>query len=122
MEKLKGKCHCGTVEFEVNSTAGVQGLMRCDCSLCRRKGAIMATAPVTDLSVTKGEDQLSVYQWNTKIAKHYFCSRCGIYTHHQRRKNPQEYGFNIACIEGLNPADLGEVAMTDGRASSLVGK
>lgn len=80
----------------------------------------MATASLAELKITKGQDKLSLYQWNTKIAKHYFCSVCGIYTHHQRRKAPDEYGYNVACIEGLNIDDLGEVPLTDGKELSLV--
>lgn len=79
----------------------------------------MASALLDDLKVTKGEDKLSLYQWNTKVARHYFCSICGIYTHHQRRKNPNEYGYNVACIEGLDLAQLGEVPMTDGIGMSV---
>ena len=80
----------------------------------------MATARLAELKITKGQDKLSLYQWNSKIAKHYFCSVCGIYTHHQRRKAPDEYGYNVACIEGLNIDDLGEVPLTDGKELSLV--
>ena len=47
-------------------------------------------------------------------AKHYFCSVCGIYTHHQRRSNPEEYGYNVGCLAGVNPFDLGEVPVSDG--------
>lgn len=119
VQTLKGKCHCGAVEFEVHSEAGPEALKRCDCSLCTRKGAIMATALLADLTVTKGIDKLSLYQWNTRVARHYFCSICGIYTHHQRRKNPNEYGYNVACIEGIDLASLDDVPMTDGISMSV---
>ena len=80
----------------------------------------MATARLADLVITRGEDKLSLYQWNTKTARHYFCSNCGIYTHHQRRVAPDEFGFNLACIEGVDPALLVEAPMTDGQSLSLV--
>ncbi len=79
----------------------------------------MATARLEDFVITQGEDLLSLYQWNTKTARHYFCSICGIYTHHQRRVAPDEYGFNVACIEGVRLNDLKDVPMTDGRSLSL---
>jgi hypothetical protein len=119
VQTLKGTCHCGTVEFEVRSEAGPEGLKRCDCSLCARKGAIMATALLADLTVTKGTDKLSLYQWNTHVARHYFCSICGIYTHHQRRKNSNEYGYNVACTDGIDLAGLGDTPMTDGISMSV---
>jgi hypothetical protein len=99
VQTLKGTCHGGTVEFEVRSEAGPEGLKRCDCSLCTRKGAIMATALLAELTVTKGTDKLSLYQWSTHIARQYFCS---IYTDHQRRKNSNEYGYNVAGIDGIS--------------------
>lgn len=82
----------------------------------------MAAAPLADLTVTKGEDKLSLYRWNTGVARHYFCSVCGIYTHHQRRKAPDEYGYNIACIEGIEIESLGEIPMTDGISMSVDAK
>lgn len=62
----------------------------------------------------QGKEALKLYQFNTMTAKHYFCSHCGIYTHHQRRSNPQEYGYNVGCLEGVNPYDLSEVPVNDG--------
>ncbi|MET0182379.1 MAG: hypothetical protein ABW199_05780, partial [Caulobacterales bacterium] len=58
---------------------------------------------------------LTRYTFNTGVAEHYFCSRCGIYTHHRRRSNPEEFGFNAACLEGVSPFDFPEVPVTDGR-------
>ncbi len=81
----------------------------------------MAGVPLDRLRVTSGEEHLTLYQWNMKIAKHYFCSKCGIYTHHQRRSNPNEFGFNVACIEGAMVEDYRDAeTMGDGRAMSLV--
>ena len=121
-ETRKGSCHCGAVEFEVELERGFQNLRRCNCSLCRRKGAIMASVPVDGLIVTRGEDNLSLYQWNTMLAKHYFCKTCGIYTHHQRRSNPGECGFNVACIDGVDPFSFDNIALGDGASMSLVDK
>ena len=120
METRKGSCHCGAVKFEVDLAHGLEALRRCNCSLCRRKGAIMAGVPLDRLRVTAGADMLTLYQWNTMTAKHYFCKRCGIYTHHQRRSNPNEYGFNVACLEGVDPFGLQGVGMGNGAAQSLV--
>ena len=80
----------------------------------------MATAKLEDLVVTQGEDKLSLYQWNTRTARHYFCSVCGIYTHHQRRVAPDEFGFNVACIEGVDMESFQDAPMTDGQSLSLV--
>jgi len=110
----KGSCHCGSVELEVSLPNGLEELSRCNCSMCSRRGAIVASIPLGALEITKGADLLKLYQFNTKTAKHYFCSNCGIYTHHQRRSNPNEFAINVACLEGVNPFELGEVPTTDG--------
>ncbi len=110
----KLSCHCGSVEIELHLPEGVVSPRRCDCSFCRRRSAIMGTTRLKDIRILKGEDKLTLYQFNTCVARHYFCSVCGIYTHHQRRSDPDEYGFNVACLEGVNPRDLGDVPMMDG--------
>ncbi len=115
-----GTCHCGAVEFQITLEDRLQNLTRCNCSLCRRKGVIMAAVPLQSLRVTRGADNLALYQWNSKIAKHYFCKTCGIYTHHARRSNPNEYGVNVGCLDGVDPSALGEVPVGDGAAMSLV--
>ena len=47
-------------------------------------------------------------------ARHYFCGNCGIYTHHQRRSNPDQFGYNVGCLEGVNPYDIADVPVEDG--------
>ncbi|MDI3509668.1 MAG: hypothetical protein PWQ61_433, partial [Betaproteobacteria bacterium] len=59
---------------------------------------------------------LTLYQFNTGQAKHYFCSVCGIYTFHSRRSVPSQYGVNVACIVGLSPFDFDEVPVLEGRS------
>jgi len=110
----KASCHCGSVELEVSLPNGLVDPHRCDCSMCRRRGAIVSPVLLDDIKIVKGKDILRLYQFNTMTAKHYFCSKCGIYTHHQRRSNPKEYSFNVACLEGVNSYDLGEVPILNG--------
>jgi len=68
--------------------------------MCSRRGAVMIFVPLEDVTVTKGEDKLTLYQFNTKSAKHYFCSICGIYTHHATRSHPDKFNVNVGCLEG----------------------
>ena len=78
------------------------------------RGAVAVSAAVADFRLLEGEALLTVYRFNTGSAQHYFCSRCGIYTHHQRRSNPDQYGVNAACLEGVSPFDFAEVPVSDG--------
>ena len=107
-------CHCGAVQFEVDLPDGLVDPSRCNCSLCRRRGAIVARVPRHGLRITQGTEHLRLYQFNTYTAEHYFCRFCGVYTHHRRRSNPDEYGFNVGCLEGVDPFELGEVRVDDG--------
>lgn len=112
--KHRASCHCGAVVLELDLPNGIVDPRRCDCSICRRKGAIVASVPLSGLKVIKGESSLKLYQFNMNTAKHYFCSHCGIYTHHQRRSSPDQYGYNVGCLEGVNPFELGPVPTNDG--------
>ena len=113
-ELRKGACHCGSVRFEVVLPEGLQSGRRCTCSYCRMRGAIAVLGLRETLKIVEGADKLTLYQFNTRAAKHYFCSVCGIYTHHQRRMNSLELGVNVACLEGVSPFDFPEVEVVDG--------
>ena len=110
----RASCHCGAVVLELALPDGIVNPRRCNCSICRRKGAIVASVPLAGLKVIRGEESLRLYQFNTKTAKHYFCAHCGIHTHHQRRSVPTEYGYNVGCLEGVNPFEIGTVPTLDG--------
>jgi hypothetical protein len=60
---------------------------------------------------------LRLYQFDTEEAEHYFCSVCGIYTHHKRRSNPNQYGINLGCLEGVDPNLIQELKTYDGANS-----
>lgn len=110
----RGACHCGSVKFEVDLPGGFEDLSRCNCSMCARRGAVVTSVPLDAFRILQGAENLTLYQFNTKTAEHYFCATCGIYTHHRRRSNPNQFGVNVACIEGVNPFELGDIPTTDG--------
>lgn len=113
-----GSCHCGAVRFQVS--AEITELTTCDCSLCVKKNAVMAKVHESALVVTDGEDALSLYQWNTRRAEHYFCSRCGIYTFHRKRSAPNHYGVNVFCLDGFDASSV-PVRPADGKDMTLDG-
>ena len=92
------QCHCGAVAFTVELTDGLNTARRCSCSL-PYAGAVVVSAPLSGITVIRGDDKLTEYRFNTGTARHFFCSVCGIYTFHQRRSNPNEYGVNVACLK-----------------------
>ena len=118
MKKLT--CHCGGVEIQVKlPEEGFEKLVRCNCSLCKRRGYIMTPVDPGNFKLIKGKELLTLYQYHTKVAEHYFCSNCGIYTHHKMRSNPNMYGINVACLEGIKPFELENVVINDGENHPL---
>ena len=111
MKKLK--CHCGLIEAQIKINS-FDKILRCNCSLCKRKGAVMSLVKNEDFIILKGEDKLKIYQFHTKVAKHYFCSNCGVYTHHNPRSNPSMTGFNLGCIDDINTFELDDIGVNDG--------
>lgn len=118
MTVLNGSCHCGTVKFEIHTE--LRDIVKCNCSLCSRKNALMAQAEPEEFVLVSGEDELGLYQWNTKVARHYFCKVCGIYTHHWRRSKPC-FGYNVACIEGVDKDSITNITQVDGHGFSITG-
>ena len=110
-----GACHCRAVWFRARLDDGLASARRCDCSFCRMRGAVAVSAPLDGFQITAGADCLATYRFGTGVAEHHFCRTCGIYTHHRRRSNPNEYGINLACLDGHSPFDLAEVPVMNGR-------
>lgn len=99
-----GSCHCGAVRFEV--TGDIADIATCDCSLCRKKNALMGKVPEAQLRLLNDWSALAIYVWNTGIARHYFCKTCGIYTFHRKRAQPDWFSFNIHCLDDFDPGGM----------------
>jgi len=113
--RIRANCHCGAVEIAATLVDGLATIRRCDCSFCARRQAAPVSALAADIEVVRGQDSLTLYRWGTMTAEHHFCAVCGIYTHHRRRSNPDEYGVNAACIEGVDIRALEPIPWSDGR-------
>jgi len=120
MPTYEGHCHCGAVTFSVTTDTDITAGVRCNCSLCRRKAAVMVLVDHAQFTLTGGQENLSEYQWNTKMAHHYFCRTCGIYTHHQPRTAQDKIGFNAACIDELEPLTF-DIDIRNGQGLSIEG-
>ena len=112
MKKLK--CHCGEVEAEIDISDNLTKVLKCNCSICKRKGSIMSMVKNEHFRIVKGKNKLKLYQFHSKVAKHYFCSICGIYTHHNPRANPAMTGFNIGCIDDIDTFKLKNIVVNNG--------
>ena len=113
-EIMNGQCHCGAVAFTVELLDGLNTARRCSCSFCRMRGAVAVSAPLSGLTITRGKEKLTEYRFNTRTAVYYVSAVSGIYTFHQRRSSPDQYGVNVACLEGISPFDFPELKVMDG--------
>ncbi|MDF1728071.1 MAG: GFA family protein [Sulfitobacter sp.] len=111
---IRASCHCGAVLLSAYLPQGLADPTRCTCSFCARRPAAAVTALTTSVKVLQGADKLTLYSWGTHTAQHYFCSVCGIYTHHQRRSDPTQCGINLGCIDGVRSWEHEPVRWTDG--------
>lgn len=99
-----GRCHCGRVRFAV--TTDFPELTTCDCSLCRRRNALMVKVHESRFRLLAGEEFLRAYRFHTGTATHYFCNTCGIYPFHRKRVTPDHFGVNVFCLEDFDPAGI----------------
>jgi hypothetical protein len=100
----RGSCHCGRVTFELDAALGP--VMECNCSLCRRVGALWQGAKEGALRITAGENELALYQFGTMTARHYHCRHCGVHPFTRPRLDPTRWAVNVRCIEGADLASL----------------
>ena len=97
-----GSCHCGKVRYEVEGPFE-QGLA-CNCSICQRKGTILAFVPKTKFNLLSGENNLTDYQFGKKSIHHYFCSTCGVtsFAAGSMPDGTEMRAINLRCIEDID--------------------
>ena len=103
-QSFEGSCHCGKVRFEVDLDP--TDALVCDCSICTKKGVIIGRVSEAQFRLQTPLDELALYQFNKRIAKHYFCPVCGIHTFNRPRSAPELWAVNIRCLAGVDLAAL----------------
>lgn len=104
MQSYSGSCHCGAVRFEIETD--FPELTMCDCSICRRKNALMVKVHESRFKLLAGADSLTEYRFNTSTARHFFCKICGIYPFHRKRVTPDNFGINVHCLQDFDPTGI----------------
>jgi hypothetical protein len=112
MTTWRGSCHCGAVTFSIETD--FPELTTCECSMCRRRNALMVKVHESRFRLLSGEASLTEYRFHTHTARHFFCRICGIYPFHRKRVTPDHFGVNVFCLEGFDPAGI-PVRATNGR-------
>ena len=94
----KGGCHCGAVTFEVLAPDEIT-VEDCNCSVCSKTGFLHLIVPKDRFRLLTGQDKITIYEFNTKTAKHLFCSVCGIKSFYVPRSHPDGYSVNFRCLD-----------------------
>jgi len=94
----RGGCHCGRIRFEVDAPANLE-LSDCNCSICAMTGYLHLIVPKSAFRLVQGEEQLTDYRFNTGVAKHFFCSHCGIKSFYVPRSHPDGVSVNARCLD-----------------------
>jgi len=115
----RGSCHCGGIRLVIRHA--LEGLTTCDCSLCVQRNALMTKVPEAALEIVVGAELLALYEWNSRVAKHHFCRRCGIYVFHRKRAAPDHFGVNVFCLDDLDPRSL-PIRATEGANMTIVAR
>jgi len=100
MNTYHGSCHCGQVKFSV--TTDIKKVVLCNCSICSKKGVLHHRVSPKQFSLLEGEEFLSLYQFDTKEAKHFFCKNCGIHPFSNPRSAPDMYSINVRCLDDFD--------------------
>ena len=108
MKEYTGSCHCGAVRFTFTGPDTIENGLRCNCSICRRKGALISSFSLSpdEIRIDVEDDALATYTFGKQVAQHHFCRRCGIYPFHQTWRKPGHYRVNVGCIEGVDATSL----------------
>src|SRR5467141_1043697 len=104
IETYQGSCHCGQVRFRVR--ADLSTLLECNCSICTKKGILHLIVTPEQFELLSGKDDLAVYEFNTKIAKHTFCKHCGIHPFYVPRSDPDKIDVNARCLDDIDLAAI----------------
>jgi hypothetical protein len=96
--KHTGGCHCGRVRFEVLAPARLE-VSECNCSICSKTGYLHLIVPKSRFKLLSGAESLTTYEFNTRTAKHLFCSVCGVKSFYVPRSHPDGYSVNARCLD-----------------------
>lgn len=114
MRTYHGSCHCGAVKIEVD--ADLSRLVRCNCSICTKKGGLFTAVPEERFRLLQGADNLTLYQFNTKVSEHRFCKTCGIHPFGHPRSAPEKFLINVRCLDDFDlETETYEIEIFDGR-------
>ena len=98
---ITATCHCRAIRLEM--VRPPDSVTQCNCSICRRLGALWAYFAPREVKVTAKPGATHPYVWGDRMLAFHRCRSCGVTTHWQSLDGTQErMGINGRIIEGLD--------------------
>ena len=105
---IRASCHWGAVVIEADRRP--RSVTSCNCSICRRLGALWAYYTRTTARIVSGADSVSAYIWGDKMIAFHRCRTCGCCTHYEDAEKGADgrFAINGRCFA---PEDLAPIAV-----------
>jgi hypothetical protein len=113
--RVSGSCHCGNIAFEAEGDFAEA--MECNCSFCRRQGALLAFVPRAGMELKTPRDNLKTYFFNKKVIAHHFCPQCGMapFGEASMPDGTEMTAINLRCVPEIDLEGL-KITRYDGAA------
>jgi len=113
---LKGSCHCGKVAFRLDDEPAEA--MECNCSICRRKGYLLAFTSPDRFHLETPREELTVYTFGKRTVRHQFCRHCGCapFGEGTGPDGKPVVAVNLRCVDDI---DLSKLNITHFDGASL---
>jgi hypothetical protein len=120
----QGRCHCGALQFHVTLPDHFSAL-ECNCSICSMRGYfhVLVSKDLVHLLPSESEYRAGVieYRFNSMVARHTFCSKCGVQpVYSPRSGGPDIYSVNLRCVDPKLLPKLVPLTHNDGKAMTEV--
>jgi hypothetical protein len=113
---IRGSCHCGKIGYRLD--AEPTEAIECNCSICRRRGALLAAFAPDRFHLETARDDIAVYTFGRHVIRHQFCKICGCAPFAEGTGPDGEalVAINLRCVEDL---DLSTIKVTPFDGASL---
>ena len=106
---LEGSCHCGTVKWSY--PLSLESVTACNCTLCRRYGALWAYGHLESGIQVSGETK--AYARGRKLNGFHFCANCGCLAYylsnHKDEQGRLRIAVNLRMIQ--DPAPIAKLSI-----------
>lgn len=100
-------CHCGDVRIDMHRKP--RSLTSCNCSVCRRYGAIWAYFTRKSLDFGFEPGAVTAYAWSDSTIEFFHCNRCGCVAHWERAVKEGDDTRVAVNVRNVDPAEVDSI-------------